>query len=322
MHPATSIIGFTVASGAGYGLMAVAIAAAILGLLPDNRVFAFVVMALGLGLAGAGLVSSLFHLGHPERAWRALSQWRTSWLSREGLAAVATFIPLSVFGVGWVLLGATHGLWAYAGLLAVAGAIVSVGCTAMIYASLKPIRAWHTPWTVANYYLLAMASGSLVLAMLLHIFAAPSAWADLVALAALAAAWTAKLLYWRHIDAEPAASTPETATGLGHLGRVREIVPPHTEENYLLKEMGFRVARKHAARLRRLAVGAGLALPGALWALAWLTGGAGATALVVIGAASAIGGIVVERWLFFAEARHTVMLFYTSRSSPASCAVV
>jgi DMSO reductase anchor subunit len=267
-------------------------------------------MALGVRLVSAGLASSAFHLGHPERAWRALSQWRTSWLSREGLAALVTFVPLAVFGIGWVFLGATHGLWALAGLLAVAGAIVSVGCTAMIYASLKPIRAWHTPWTVATYYLLALASGSVLLAMLLHVFSAPAPWADGLALAALAAAWIAKLLYWRDIDTALAASTPESATGLGFLGTVRQIVPPHTEENYLLKEMGFRVARKHAARLRQLALGAGFAAPAALMALAWLAGGAIATGLVVLAAVAAGVGIVVERWLFFAEAKHTVMNYY------------
>jgi sulfite dehydrogenase (quinone) subunit SoeC len=311
MHPATSIIVFTVASGAGYGLLALAITAAILGALPDDRLFAFVVMAMGTGLVGAGLVSSTFHLGHPERAWRALSQWRTSWLSREGLAALVTFVPLGIFGIGWVFLGEIRGLWALAGLLAVAGAIVSVACTAMIYASLKPIRAWHTPWTLATYYLLALASGAVLLAMLLHLFSAPAAWADGLALAALAAAWAAKLLYWRDIDANPITGTPESATGLGSLGRVRQIVPPHTEENYLLKEMGFRVARKHAATLRRLALATGLILPAALIALSWLAaGGAIAAGLVMLAAVAAGVGVVVERWLFFAEARHTVMNYY------------
>jgi DMSO reductase anchor subunit len=192
----------------------------------------------------------------------------------------------------------------------VAGSIVSVGCTAMIYASLKPIRAWHTPWTVATYYLLALASGSVLLAMLLHGFSEPAPWADGLALAALAAAWIAKLLYWRDIDTAPATGTPESATGLGFLGTVRQIVPPHTEENYLLKEMGFRVARKHAARLRRLALATGFVLPAALIALAWLAGGAIATGLMVLAAVAAGVGIVVERWLFFAEAKHTVMNYY------------
>jgi sulfite dehydrogenase (quinone) subunit SoeC len=310
MHPAASIIGFTVASGAGYGLLALAITAAILGELPDDPRFAFTVMALGTGLVGAGLVSSTFHLGHPERAWRALSQWRTSWLSREGLAALITFVPLGLFGIGWVFLGETAAPWSLAGLLAVAGAIVSVACTAMIYASLKPIRAWHTPWTPATYYLLALASGAVLLAMLLHLFSAPAAWADGLALAALAAAWAAKLAYWRDIDANPITGTPESATGLGALGRVRQIVPPHTEENYLLKEMGFRVARKHAAALRRLALATGLILPAALIALAWLAAGAIATGLMVLAAASAALGILTERWLFFAEARHTVVNYY------------
>jgi DMSO reductase anchor subunit len=146
--------------------------------------------------------------------------------------------------------------------------------------------------------------------MLLHVFSAPALWADLLALAALAAAWIAKLLYLRHIDADPAVSTPESATGLGYLGRVRQIVPPHTEENYLLKEMGFRVARKHAARLRLMALALGLALPGAGIALAWLAGGGIASGLMVLAAAAAAAGIVIERWLFFAEAKHTVTLYY------------
>jgi DMSO reductase anchor subunit len=313
MHPAISIIFFTVASGAGYGLLALAITAAILGILPDDRLLAFAVMGLGTGLVSAGLVSSLFHLGHPERAWRAISQWRTSWLSREGLAALLTFVPLAAFGIGWVFLGKSQGLWALAGFLAVAGAIVSVGSTSMIYASLKPIRAWHNPWTIASYYLLALASGAVLLAMLLHVFSAPASWADLLALAALAAAWIAKLCYWRHIDADGAASSPESATGLGFLGRVRQIVPPHTEENYLLKEMGFRVARKHAARLRLMALASGFLLPATAIAFAWLAGGGMAIGIMVLATAAAATGILIERWLFFAEARHTVMLYYEDK---------
>jgi sulfite dehydrogenase (quinone) subunit SoeC len=117
-------------------------------------------------------------------------------------------------------------------------------------------------------------------------------------------------MYWRDIDADPITGTPESATGLGSLGRVRQIVPPHTEENWLLKEMGFRVARKHAATLRQLALATGLILPAALIALAWLAAGAIATGLMVLAAASTGLGILIERWLFFAEARHTVVNYY------------
>src|SRR5215207_728533 len=102
MHPAYSVILFTTASGAGYGLLA------LLGLVGfshgvvSNFWFGLVSLFIGLGLVTIGLLSSTLHLGHPERAWRAFSQWRSSWLSREGVAAVATYVPAVLFGAVWL----------------------------------------------------------------------------------------------------------------------------------------------------------------------------------------------------------------------------
>ena len=56
--------------------------------------------------------------------------------------------------------------------------------------------------------------------------------------------------YWRSIDTTSAPSTVASATLLGSRGKVRMLEPPHTEDNYLLKEMGFAIARKHRVRLR------------------------------------------------------------------------
>ena len=68
-----------------------------------------------------------------------------------------------------------------------------------------------------------------------------------LALLFLVAAWIAKLLWWRRLAELKPLSTPESATGLGFIGRVRLLERPHVNENYLTSEMGFRVARKHAA---------------------------------------------------------------------------
>jgi DMSO reductase anchor subunit len=115
-----------------------------------------------------------------------------------------------------------------------------------------------------------------------------------------------KILYWRSIDTAPARSTAETATGLGGIGRVRLLESPHTQDNYLLREMGYRVARKHAWRLRRIALSFGFFVP---FVLAGLT--AAFTGKLATWTALAAGlGVLVERWLFFAEARHTVTLYY------------
>ena len=314
MHPAPSIIAFTTASGAGYGLLFLLGIAAPAGLIPATRVLGATALGLALGLITLGLMASLLHLGHPERAWRALSQWRSSWLSREGVAALLTYAPALAFAAGWLLIGTTGGWFAVFGLLAAVGAALTVYCTSMIYASLQPVREWRQPLVPPVYLAFALMTGALLLHLLLLLFGAARGWAAALALLATPLAFVLKGLYWAAIGRAEPGSTPESATGLGWLGQVRMLEPPHTETNYLLREMGFRVARKHAAKLRRCAFlfgGAGAML---LTALALLSGGALATLLALLAALSGIAGVSIERWLFFAEATHTVTLYYGRRA--------
>lgn len=312
MHPALSVIIFTTASGAGYGLLALLGLLAPMGLVPASAAFGFVAMALALGAVAGGLLSSTLHLGHPERAWRAMSQWRSSWLSREGLAAVASFVPAGLFGAIWVFGGATSALL---GLLSAAAAVVTVYCTAMIYASLKPIQRWANGWVAPNYLAMAAMTGALWLQLLCRLFGFASAPLGWIAIVATAAGLLLKAGYWRFIDDSRAASTPETATGLGRIGKTRLLEAPHTSENYLLEEMGFRIARKHAQKLRRIALAAGFVAPLLLTVLVLLAPGPLGLLAALLAAPLATAGILVERWLFFAEARHTVTLYYGAASA-------
>ena len=310
MHPAFSVIFFTTASGAGYGLLAWLGVFVALGMLPADRWFGLVGLGLALGLITVGLLSSTFHLGHPERAWRAFSQWRSSWLSREGVAAVATYLPAGLFGVGWVFFEQANGLL---GLLSAVGAAVTVYCTGMIYASLKPVRRWHNKFVVPVYLGFAAMTGAVWLTALAGLFGIGNplfAWLSLAALAITAAI---KLRYWRSIDNDRGGSTAATATGLA--GPVRLLDPPHTEENYLMREMGYRVARKHAEKLRRIALAVGFAAPAALLLLSLLLEGRAAGGIALVAALAVTGGALVERWLFFAEAKHAVTLYYGAQSA-------
>ncbi len=310
MHPALSIVFFTTASGAGFALLALLGLGAPLGLLPGSGLFGLAALTIALLLVGGGLASSVFHLGRPERAWRSFSQWRSSWLSREGVFSVLTFLPAAVFGIGWVFFGATGGLIGLCGIFAAVLAAVTIYCTGMIYASLRPIHQWHNPWVVPNYFSLGLMGGFLVLDFLVRLWVSHPSGVTLLTLIAVLVAWWVKEGYWRSIDTSSAPSTVASATLLGSRGKVRILEPPHTEENYLLKEMGFRIARKHRTRLRRIARLAGFLLPALLTLIALLFG----SAIGVIGAgialASAAVGLVAERWLFFAEAKHTVTLYY------------
>jgi sulfite dehydrogenase (quinone) subunit SoeC len=105
-----------------------------------------------------------------------------------------------------------------------------------------------------------------------------------------------------------AAQTMGTATGLGGIGEVTVFEQPHTGGNYLMREMIFVVGRKHAQKLRVIALflvavlpAVMLAvLPSAIWVFAF------AAICHLIGAFAA-------RWLFFAEAEHVVGLYYGAR---------
>jgi DMSO reductase anchor subunit len=311
MHPAFSVIFFTTASGAGYGLLVWLGIFGALGILPAERWFGVAGFGLAFGLVTAGLLSSTVHLGHPERAWRALTQWKSSWLSREGVAAVLTYIPTGLYAVGWIFLERSDGVFAALGVIGALLCLVTVYCTAMIYASLKSIQRWSNKLVPPVYLALGLATGVLLLALLTHAFGYESARIDAVALAALALAATLKLAYWNMIRKTRSESTMASATGLGKPGLVRLLDAPHTESNYLLQEMGYRIARKHANRLRVIAAITLFAAPLILLLSALLAaGGFPATLLSAAAALSAAAGVLVERWLFFAEAKHTVTLYY------------
>jgi DMSO reductase anchor subunit len=311
MHPAYSVVFFTTATGAGYGLLAWLGICAAAGAIPPDLWLGLVGLGLALGLVSAGLLSSTLHLGHPERAWRALSQWKSSWLSREAVASLATDVPAGFFAAGWVFLGRTDGWVAVAGVLAAAGAAITVFTTGMIYASLKPIAQWHSPFTLPAYLIYAAMTGAILLNAALQSLALAPAWPAALALAATLLGWAWKVATWRHNDGLVAVSSANTATGLAG-GSVRSIEWPHTEENFVLKEMGYRIARKHAARLRRLVQLAAFALPILLLAAATAAGSPMAAILSAFAALLQFPGMLVERWLFFAEARHTVTLYYGS----------
>ena len=293
MHPAWSVIVFTVLSGFGFGMMFWVG----LGAMDVSGVMAFSVVALSMGLAIIGLLSSTLHLGHPERAWKAFSQWRSSWLSREGVVSVAALLAFGLYGLIWITGGERVGPL---GVIASALSMATVFCTAMIYTQLKTVPRWNSEWTPLLFVLFALAVPGLVTGVFV-----PAA-GLLVALG-----W----VQWQHWKAGDvglaAAGTPESATGLGHLGEVRLLEAPNSSPNYLNKEMMHQVARKRAGGLRRVAMVAGVLVP-LLIALGLAFGGVHHGLLLVAFAVHLIGAMA-SRWLFFAEAEHVVGLYYGRR---------
>ena len=287
MHPARSLILFTTLSGLGFGYLCMLG----LGVVAATGLTAFFAYALGYGLAGGGLIASTFHLGHPERALKAFTQWRSSWLSREGWLAVLTLVTLAPVALAQIFWQTPLTLLGYVG----AGlALLTVFATSMIYAQLKTVPRWNHWTTPAVFLLYSLGGGALL------------AGAFGLAVPLLLVGGAIQSIAWNRGDRAFAesGSTVGTATGLGSRGKVRLFEPPHTGGNYLTKEMVFQVGRTHARKLRFF----GLALASAFPALLVLIPNVYVSVVVAI--VAHMIGMMTLRWLFFAEAEHSVGLYY------------
>ena len=290
MHPAKSVIIFTTLSGIGFGMLFFIG----LGMIVPEGLMAFIWFAIAYLFAVGGLIASTFHLKHPERALRAFTQWKTSWLSREGVLSVVALLVMAVYGAGLVFLGTRFTYLGYAGAIL---SVLTVFATSMIYAQLKTVPRWRDFSTPLMFLGYAGAGGSLMTGQVDY------------ALALLALAGLLQLLNWMRGDGALGKSGSDigTATGLGTAAQVRAFEPPHTGTNYLLKEMVYVVGRKHAGRLRILSLLMGIGLP--ILLLLAPFGHMLATLAIV----SHIVGVFASRWLFFAQAEHVVGLYYGKR---------
>ena len=323
MKPAFSVIFLTTLIGAGQGLFLALFTQqsyALFDLLPreDNQFYGYGSL-LALVLLIAGLAASFFHLGHPERAWRSAAQWRTSWLSREVIVLPAFMAATLLFGLAhWVdwkpvvaqlpsgaLVDATV-------LLGAAGTVLAFAlfvCTAMIYACLPFLREWHSPLTLINFVLLGGASG-FTLATCVAAFAAPqlvgflAAWALILTALGLASRVSSLV---RNARLRP-RSTVQTAIGVKH-PRIVQKSQGAMGGSFNTREFfhGASPARVRAIvwSFPLLAFG----LPAVL-----LATGLDGRSPAVLAAAFLIqySGLVLERWVFFAQARHPQNLYYQS----------
>ncbi len=291
MHPAPSVIIFTSLSGLGFGLMAWLG----IGIPPVGGFAAFAFFLIAYLLAVGGLLASTAHLGNPGKAIHAFSQWRTSWLSREGISSIATLLVMGVYAFNLIFLGQRIQIL---GWLGAALALFTVFTTSMIYAQLKTVPRWNTGLTSVLFLSYAISGGAL-LAGLVNI-----------AVVLLLLLTLVQIIAWQTGDKRfrTAGHSLETATGLGNLGKVRLLEPPHSSPNYLLKEMVFTVGRKHALKLRTIS-----ALTLGLLPVLLLVAMPFNLVMVALAIVLHVIGVFTARWLFFAEAEHVVGLYYDKR---------
>ncbi|WP_295581879.1 sulfite dehydrogenase subunit SoeC [uncultured Lamprocystis sp.] len=323
MHPAFSVIFLTTLIGAGQGLFLALYTGqiyALANLLPaqGDEFYAFGSL-VALTLLVGGLIASFFHLGRPERAWRAAARWRTSWLSREVLVLPLVMALVFAYGLAhwtahtqslftlgnWLAVDATL-LIGLAATLAVFALFV---CTAMIYAGVRFLEEWSSPLTVINFTLFGLASGFMLAAaysafignQLVAFFGTWSVIFTLMALISRFASLTrnARLQH---------KSTVQSAIGVRHQ-TVSQKAQGATAGSFNTREFFHGRSAGTLRTVRLLFLFLVFPLPILLIGAAYATQ---SPTLPIVAFAVQYLGLLFERWFFFAEARHPQNLYYQS----------
>lgn len=322
MRPAFSVIFLTTLIGVGQGLFLALVAGQFYWLIgatdnPEVPYFYPLGSLIALLFMGAGLFSSFFHLAHPERAWRAATRWRTSWLSREVIALPAVMGLLVIYGaLHWfdlkpVLM--TFGnmkdldLSMAAGYLGAAATVVLFICTGMIYACMKFIQEWASPLTVLNFALMGSASGFIFAAAYAGVM--DSMLADFFATGAIfltiAAMLGRVISLWRNKNIKHLSSL-QSAIGLHHRN-LRQLTRGFTGGAFNLKEFVHPGSPGLVPLLTVAYIGIAFIAPIIVMGIGW---GRGSMNLFALAFIIQYAGLLIERWVFFAEASHPQNLYY------------
>lgn len=321
MNPALSVILLTTLIGVGQGLFTAVFASEVYSTLnilpkPDKSIY-FMGSVFSMAFLALGLFASFFHLGHPERAWRAASQWRTSWLSREVIALPAALFFIFVYGfihyfeLNFVLFNIKSSLiidlTLVIGSIAVVAILVLFLCTGMIYASIRFLQEWASPLTVINFTLFGMASGLCFSTVFAYIYipnltSVYAVWAIVFTMAAFftriaSLIRNAKIKY---------KSTLKTAIGVKH-SRITQRSQGFMGGSFNTREFFHGVSQVLLPKIKWIFIILVFPIP-----IALITWGIQHDQMMYYLLAFVVQyfGLLIERWFFFAQANHPQNLYY------------
>ena len=319
MKPAFSVIFLTTLIGAGQGLFLAYYSAEWLVMLnilqPASGDYSALAAGISFMLMVAGLVASFFHLGHPERAWRAAAMWRTSWLSREVIALPAAMVTVLAYAL--IRYGAIDfqiltlgripvSLSTLAGFLAVLAIFALFICTAMIYASLKFLRQWHSPLTVLNFFLMGTASGfTLASVLAVATGTGPFGYFSAMAIFLTLAALVSRLSSLSRNRNLRSPSTLQSAIGVHH-PTIRQMAQGAMGGSFNTRAFMHSYGPGVVRLARRFFLIGGFVLPVLLLFFS------DADSLLILAVALLLQflGLLTERWYFFIEAEHPQNVYY------------
>jgi DMSO reductase anchor subunit len=313
MNPVFSVIFFTVTSGLGYGILMLSALMSLLN--PEflsqegGEESIMISIIIGLVAVSAGLASSALHLSNPKNAWRSFMRFKTAWLSREAVFAVLSYPIALLYGLLIYMDGVSEVYIKIMEFNIILISILTVFSTSMIYACLKTIRAWNTSLVPINYIIMSLMSGGLLTMAVFEYYGIELDILLTITIVMLLMALVGKIIYFYFIG-QPSPLTMKSAIGIG-FGNIRLLDTGESSDNFLQKEFGYQAESKTLILVRVLSLIFMILIP--LLSLLYIEElGLYMSEIVVYISILIINyiGLVLERWLFFAEARHVVNLYY------------
>jgi sulfite dehydrogenase (quinone) subunit SoeC len=307
MRPQFSIIFFTTLAGMAQGLLFFIALLNIEAPVLSAPFLLMLALPVSFILLTLGLVASFFHLGHPERAWRAAMMWRTSWLSREVIAlpAVMLMTAMTFFFVASGMVPA----WIWAILLI---SILALWiCTAKIYQCIRFIQEWSHPSTLSNFILLGLTSGGLLLEFLLMLWNDPDTPFGVGLISGLNfillfIALNLKLWIWRRNQQLKPKSNLASATGIKG-SNIRQTSMGFMGGSFNTREFFHHQTDRVISNIRKIILLMTYIGPMILLAFSMNSPNIAQIAIALL---MHYIGLLAERWMFFAEANHPQNLYY------------
>ena len=307
MRPQFSIIFFTTLAGMAQGLLFFLALINLEAPVLSAPFLSNLALPVSFILLTLGLIASFFHLGHPERAWRAAMMWRTSWLSREVIA-----LPLAMLATALTFVYIKSGLvptWLWAAVMMSTLALWI--CTAKIYQCIRFIQEWSHPSTLSNFILLGLSSGGLLLEFLLLVWNEQNtpigiSLISVVNFIVLFLALNLKLWMWRRNQKLKPKSNLASATGIKG-SNIRQTSMGFMGGSFNTREFFHHQTDQVINNIRKIILL--LVYVGPMVLLA-LNMDSPSISQVAIALAMHYVGLLAERWMFFAEANHPQNLYY------------
>ena len=293
---------FTTLVSAGLGIVIWSVFFAFFEVIPPDRWFALNTFVFAYLLI---IIGSLFVMSNSQNRRIFIlkfRRWKTSWVMRQALCVLCGCITGLLFFFGWIAFAKYGGFWLFLGGLTsffFIGALIGMAMNFVVH---RTVLAWSNPHTIRIFVSMGLWTGIVWLNMFAQVFNFHTPIIGIVLIIIGVATLIFKRKYWVFVDTYQKRFLQNNNLSKGENNSRSRLV-----EYYVYPDLTKNSDRLKIEMLRRRAFLLYFLLPFCAATMpveltTWVSVSAS-----IIGAVSVVTGVAIERWLFFAEAKHFLL---------------